>query len=281
MQQMYQNEGSGIDRLEDSPLVDIIIDQEDADQLYLIYPDLPRTHMDGCPSCGKNRGAGVDGVLELDGVQYLCNCKDQLQRYKHYLNAGIGTAYHFVDWKDFHGDSNAARTVLEYANDLDNNVDAGTGLLLAGEHYGTGKTMLGTLVVKAAIRAGYKCFATTYADMLASMRAGWKDPQYAKWYKQRVDSAQLLMIDDVGKEMLDGGFNEKMATTTLDSIIRTRTQQNRPTIVTSNYGSQMIGQTYGAALLSLITEQWYTVDVQGQDYRPKVQRPHKGHRRIY
>lgn len=269
-------------RLESSPLTDRIIEQDDADQLYLIYPDLPRSYLYGCPSCGKNMGMGVDGVVVLDDVAWTCNCKDQLQRHKHYLNAGVGATYQFLGWNNFNGDQNALTLVAGYAHDIADNIESGTGLMLSSKTLGTGKTMLGTLVIKSAVMNGYKCFATTFADMLSSMKAGWKDQAFAKWYKQRIDSAQVLMIDDLGKEMLgDNGFNTSMAVNVFDSLLRTRVQQNRPTIITTNYDKGELMRTYGNAVASLLEEQQITIEVAGSDYRPSVSKQSKGYRRIY
>ena len=48
----------------------------------------------------KNCGEGVDGTVVVDGALMRCNCADQLQRYKHYLNAGIGLTYQRLNWND-------------------------------------------------------------------------------------------------------------------------------------------------------------------------------------
>ena len=47
-------------RLESSALEHRPLRQEDADALYRNHPDVPRNHLAGCPSCGKNNGYGID-----------------------------------------------------------------------------------------------------------------------------------------------------------------------------------------------------------------------------
>lgn len=269
-------------RLETSALAHKIIDQDDAEQLYAIYPDLPKSHMDGCPSCGKNRGPMVDGELVLDGLRVQCNCQDQLQRHKHYLNSGIGLTYQILGWKDFKGDPAAMARVTEYMENLDSRIESGIGLLFYGTQYGTGKTMLAYLVLKELVLRGYKCYATTYGDMLASMKAGWRDDKYAKWYKNKIDSAQILVIDDVGKELMQtGGFNNEFSRQTLDGLIRARVQQSRPTIITTNMDLDGLTVNYGAPLVSLLTECMEPIHVMGNDYRPNMIKKPKGERRIY
>lgn len=269
-------------RLESSPLELKILSQEDAEQLYEIYPDLPRSFLDGCPSCGKNNGLRVDGYLSIDGNEYICNCRDQLQRHKHYLNSGIGITYQILTWNDFHGDSNALQEALSYIAKLDENIEVGFGLVFLSPQYGNGKTLLATLILKEAIMHGYKCYMTTFQDMLSSMKKGWKDPQFEKWYKHKIDSAQVLLIDDVGKELMDSeGFNNDFARQTLDSLIRTRNQQSRPTIITSNFGGDDFQNIYGKAFMSLLSESNKVVMVTGQDYRRIAKTRCKGQRRIY
>lgn len=259
-----------------------IIDQDDADQLYRIFPDIPKSHLFGCPSCGKNCGEMVDGVLELNGVRWRCNCHDQLQRQKHYTSSGIGMNYQFLSWDHFVGDQNAKARAWGYVESLHQMVESGIGMIIMGESYGVGKSMLGILILKSCVMSGYRSYFTTYADMLSSMKAGWKDAEYAKWYKRRIDSARVLMIDDIGKELMDGsGFNNEFAKQTLDATIRTRTQQGRPTIITTNFREADIESAYGKAMWSLITEQSMAVVVGGADYRPRMQKMMKGRRRIY
>ena len=272
----------GFLRLESSALAYKIIDQDDAEQLYSIYPDLPKSHLYGCPSCGKNRGPMVDGELILNGLHVQCNCQDQLQRHKHYLNSGIGLTYQVLSWSDFKGDQNAKRQVDTCLGNLLDDIEIGVGMFIHGSGYGTGKTMLAYLSLKEFVLRGYKCYATTYGDMLASMKAGWRDDKYARWYKSKIDSAQVLVIDDVGKELMQtSGFNNDFSRQTLDGLIRTRAQQSKPTIITTNIGKADVKTYYGSAVASLIDECMNPIRVEGDDYRKLVCVKKKGERRIF
>ena len=264
------------------PLVNRTIPQEDADQLYKTYKELPRSHFFGCPSCGKNQGFGRDGILELDGEEVLCNCHDQLQRCKHYLNAGIGMTYQFLDWKDFTGSREAFGEAQRWSERVAESVESGTNLYLHSRGYGSGKTLLSTLALRRCIVAGHSCYMTTFQNMLAAMKRGWSDGDFDKWYKGKVESARVLLIDDLGKELMEiGGFNNEYARQTLDNLLRTRTQQGRPLIFTSNLGTDELGSHYGPAVVSLFNETTIAVRVDGEDYRKKVVAREVGKRRIY
>ena len=276
------SQGQRPQRLPSSPLLNKIVPQDDVDELYAMYPDLPKNHLRGCPSCGKNQGDGRDGLLVLNGVPWVCNCHDQLQRHKHYLNAGIGATYQFLSWDDFGGDNIAVGWVKKWVAEMDLSIESGTGLYIWGSENGTGKTTLGSLALKECVMSGYTCYMTTFQNMLSSMKSGWKDAHYEKWYKRKIDSAQVLLIDDVGKEIIDNTqFNKDFAKQTLDSLLRTRTQQCRPTLFTSNLSPAGIGQYYGQAVVSLLNENVVAVAVNGVDYRREVTQKVKGKRRIY
>lgn len=269
-------------RLKSSALLNRPLPQDDADELYRIYPDLPRNHMFGCPACGKNKGYGVDGELVLGDESFECNCHDQLQRHKHYLNAGIGSTYQFLSWQDYHGDVEAILAVQQWMAALDANVESGRGIYIWGESNGTGKTMLAALVLKECVMRGYVCYMTTFQNLLSSLKSGWKDADFDRWYRTKVDSAQVLLLDDIGKEITAGsGFNSDFSQQTFDSILRTRIQQARPTLFTSNMNVGQLAPHYGLAAVSLMGENTQVVHVRGSDYRPSALSMPKGKRRVY
>lgn len=271
-----------MERLEGSPLSIKILAQEDADRLYNTYPQLSRNYQVSCPSCGKNNGTYMDGRVQLGDTEWVCNCKDQVQRQKHYLNSGIGMTYQYLWWDDFKGDFDAADEVKAYITDLEDNIEAGHGLYIWSENFGSGKTFLATIIARSAILAGYNVFMATFADILSSTKAGWKDADYSRWYRGRIDSAYLLILDDVGKELLGAkGFNDEYARNMFDNIIRTRTQQGRPTIITSNYSMQELRTNYGRPVVSLLEEATNTIHVKGEDYRPYKKKTKAGHRRVW
>lgn len=269
-------------RLESSVLEHRPLRQEDADALYRNHPDVPRSHLAGCPACGKNNGYGVDGTVALTDGVWRCNCRDQLQRHKHYLDAGIGETYHYLCWDDFNGDPGAGGFVRGYCDDLKSNVYAGRGIYLHSLMCGTGKTFMAAMVAKASVMAGYPTYMTTFADMCASLKAGWRDAEFDAWYRRKVDGARVLVVDDLGKEMMSvQGFGNSFAAQTFDSLLRTRAQQGRVTVVTSNMDLDGLAAGYGQPCRSLVRECMVDVPVGGEDYRERRQPRYVGNRRVW
>ena len=232
-----------------------------------LYPNLSRNHYLGCPSCGKNKGKFKNGYVNLkDNLEYECNCQDQLQRHKHYLNAGIGRAYQFLCWADFTGNDALCADAKEFCENLGAHIEDGEGLIMCSRSYGTGKTLAASLIAREAVQLGYNTFMSTWADMLDDKKDGWKDNEFNCWHSQRVNSAQLLVIDDLGKEMTGrDGFNDSFSRQTFDTIIRTRTQRAQATIITTNLLSSELEATYGAAVISLLRERCHLKVYEGSD----------------
>lgn len=265
-----------VGRLEDSALVDVALSQEDANELYSLYPDLGASHLSFCPACMKNCGEGVDGTVSVKGQLWRCNCADQLQRYKHYLNSGIGLTYQRLDWDDYFGDPKAMAYVLEYVSSLEANMLEGRGFVMFGAA-GTGKTMLAALALKSAVRCDIDCYMTTAKDYVENMKRGWNNAAFAKWYKRKIDAARILVLDDLGKEL--EGYGTKGVEQQIENLLRVRTQQMRPTIVTTNLVCPGGLETaYNKYVLSLLTETCDLVKVDGSDARGEARMRRRGGR---
>lgn len=254
-----------------------ILSDYDAKILYKLYPDLPKSYREGCPSCGGQK------YVVLDGVQTPCNCKEQLALYKLYLDAGVGPTFQYLSQKDWHGDQTVFDAVTQYVNSLKKNIESGCGLLIRGD-FGTGKSLLGAFVIKYAARKGYLAYMTTVADLMDSLKEGWKDAEFNQWYKNKIDSAQILLLDDLGRELIDqsSGFSDKYAKNIVESLLRTRTQQNRSTLITTNWSMDDLRVRYSNAFMSLLEETMTVIEFpeSAVSYRPQAQRAEQGFRQI-
>lgn len=234
------------------------LSEEDAERLYKyteIRPD-PKSY---CPTCFK------EGVYTFEGEEYECDCQLQLQLLKHYTNAGIGLAYQRLDWDDFEGDPGALNMVEQFWKQRKLFFQKGLGLMFQGD-YGTGKTMLQALLAKDLVKSGYSVYMTKATAMLDQFTSGWRSDEERVFFQKKVKGSQVLVLDDLGKEMRS---TSNLAQSTFDDVLRSRVQEGKSTLVTTNLTSEEIDSGYGGAILSMLREISAFYRVEGADFREK------------
>ncbi|MEA2581356.1 MAG: replication protein DnaC [Actinomycetota bacterium] len=235
------------------------------EELYLTEEDYRRIRTDvpsGCPTCRDTGEITVPG-----GIVTPCNCHLQKALLKHYLASGIPELYMRLDWPDYEGDAAALEVTRSYLEELNQYLEAGLGLLLSGS-FGTGKTMLAMLLGKEIIKLGMPVYCTSYSRMIEMFAAGWRDRDDQIWFEKKVMSSKVLILDDIGKEMVT-----RLSNPTFDYVVRHRAGSLRPTILTTNLTEADIDERYGAGALSILWERSLRVEIQEStdDFRRAAQ----------
>jgi DNA replication protein DnaC len=129
------------------------------------------------------------------------------------------------------------------------------------------------LLLKDLVKLNYSCFATSFTTLIELFTAGWYSPEEKSFFQQRIKGSQVLLIDDVGKEMKS---KIKLPESTFDDVLRYRVNHARPTFITTNMSPREMLHGYGSAILSLVSEVSMTHELfgVGEDFRPRVQRRH-------
>lgn len=138
------------------------------------------------------------------------------------------------------------RAVRAYAEDIQQNVKRGYGLILAG-NYGTLKTTMAVAVMRhwMSVQEG-GCLMVpmcSLIDNLFTMRALSKE-EWAR-YERRIRSTPLLVLDDLGGESIDQGW----VLSKVDSIITERYNKMLPIIVTTNLSKEELAGTYSGRIM--------------------------------
>lgn len=234
------------------------------DQLDQIKADYPDLYTPGrCPTCQNKR------EFTWQGSSHDCVCTEQKRLLLRYLHAGIGLTYQRLSWEDltFQQGNPALKPVEDYLERVEDYIDRGKGLFITGP-VGTGKTLLGHLVLKELVKKGVNCYATTFSQTVEAFTAGWNSAEEKARFAKRFMQSKVLLLDDLGKEFRRSNALQQ---TTFDHILRTRVQNSRPTILTTNMSPAEVHSGYGAAVLSLLVEQSIEVPLTGADFRPKAQ----------
>lgn len=236
------------------------LSEQDAERLYRLHPEMKSSPDRFCPTCRTTKS------YKWKGQSYPCDCEEQLQLYKHYLNSGIGIHYQRLQWEDYSSDQGALEIVGKYLESHEQVINKGLGLIFVGP-YGVGKTFLTMLAIKELVKLGYTCYATTFTSMIEMFTAGWADRSEQRFFQERIKGSQVLLLDDIGKEMRT---KTNLSESTFDDVLRSRVQNGRPTFLTTNMLMEDMKQGYGSAVFSLLGEVSIVHQFSGDDHRPEV-----------
>jgi DNA replication protein DnaC len=224
------------------------LEDDEIDYLEQKHPQFEAFNKNGCPSC----------------EDHTCgNCKEQLQLYKHYLRAGIGLNYQRLTWEDFHGDQKAYDLARIYLGQHKEFVKGGMGILYHGT-WGTGKTLLTSLIAKELVKLGYSVYFATFTQMVDEFTRGWGSNEDKARFEAKVVKSDVFFLDDIGKEFRT---KNNLSEATFDHVMRQRALDNRPTFITTNMALDELMDGYGGAIFSLLKERVIEHNMEGVDYR--------------
>ena len=205
---------------------------------------------------------------ENDVVEYDCPCNDQWKLSRYLYSCGIPWGLQVLGKRDIYQQSEAVSVVMDYIDKPEENFKYGMGLFLYGPN-GSGKTMLGSLVLKAYAAKGYSICFTTFIELLEGKKSSWSDQDEKDWFARQVTNADILVIDDPGKEHRVSERGIDFINSLLQEVVRYRISNNLPTIITTNLDPADFRKAYGADIGSLLTESTIIQSVPGIDGRRK------------
>lgn len=245
-----------------------LLTNPEADRLKKRHPGLPASPQH-CPTC-KGKGTFLWWSPENEPAEWKCNCPDQWVLHRYLLHSNVLKGYQRLGWRDATNvEAGAIDRVWDYIDNAEGYVDAGYGLILHGL-VGNGKTLLSSLVFKALLAQGYDGYFTTFSEMIETYTAGWYDAEERAWFHRRVKNTTVLVLDDIGREFKAGGART-LPESTFDEVLRHRIAAALPTIITTNYDMNKLGEAYGGNVLSLLKERSSTYQFAGQDFRDRAE----------
>lgn len=223
------------------------------DRISLMYPI-----NDVCPTCG-----GLERY-NLDFKTYECDCELQKMLQRHYLAANIGREYHDICLSDFEGDdaSNVVSLTRKYIDQFENNFHYGLGLTFNGP-FGTGKTFAMTCVLKELIKVGKDVYFITFDELINIWGKSWHDDEAKKMLERKLKATQVLGLDELRS---DPRNSQGFLANGLDSVIRHRTANLLPTLVTTNMEREEELDQFGK-VYSLLAAKNTRVQTHGHDRR--------------
>lgn len=195
-------------------------------------------------------------------------CESKCNRIDKYYQSNIPTEYWSKSFKDFRGDKNFKASIRPIIEDIDSFYDDGKSLIFAG-NLGTGKTYTACCFLKLGITNGYTALYTTMADVVANMLSGSVDTP--KYYAELIGK-DFLVIDEFSSHWIFPSERaEQTFGTSLEYVLRTRFQNQLPTILCSNDSDpdQIFGGFFAKSFRSLRSRHVNLFFVGGKDFRRK------------
>lgn len=230
------------------------IDNDSYDRIQKNFP-----LKESCPTCDDKK------VYVLAGQEYPCDCATQRLLQRHYFDANIGREYHDICLEHFYAGPNrdlVVPVVEEYLENFDDNFHYGLGLSFSGP-LGTGKTFAMTCVLKELVKRGHKVYTITFDELILTWGDAWKDEESKRLLYTKLKGAEVLGLDELKSDprnktgFLAGG---------LDNVIRHRTSNLLPTLVTSNMSPKQEEHEFGKAF-SLLSARNHRIMLSGADER--------------
>jgi len=136
-------------------------------------------------------------------------------------------------------------------------------LLLASMAPGLGKTHAAYAVGSQAVENGLTVEAYTAMEMLSALRPSRNEPERPERIMDDLLTADLLVLDDLGRENLSTGWPLEQ----IHHVLNTRLGENLRTVITTNLTSEAMGERYGYPLLDRVLDDAVIVKVTGESRR--------------
>lgn len=211
------------------------------------------TPLSRCPTCDDT------GKYRFRGKEHECDCTTQVALRKHYLLAGIGEQYQRLHWSDYEGPKEAKDTVEVYLDKWPSFKKNGMGVEFSGKELGVGKTFAATHLGKELIKRGERVFFIPYMELLNAHQRKNSDD-----FMQNLKDVTILILDEVIAPITEAqrGF----FTIRIEELIRHRTNNNLPVIMTTNLLEEDLFHHYPRSY-SLLEAKQVRIKMEGKDAR--------------
>lgn len=226
------------------------------------------TPLHQCPTCKSKPeevpdSGGVKqtipGTFRFRGKEYACDCDIQKALRIRYLAANIGAQYQKLDWNDFQGTVLAKDAVDTYLALWENFKDQGFGLEFGGKGLGTGKTWAAIHIGKELIKRGQQVYFIPFVEMVAAF-----DHNEGSEVEDRIRQTPYVILDEILPAISDR--QREFFAFRFEAIIRHRTNNDFPTIITTNMTQDELHKIY-PRVYSVLAAKQDRIDMSGEDAR--------------
>lgn len=235
----------------------------------LLAAHFPQGWLDGnpaCPHCGDTGYIGAN----------MCGCLREIcaQEHRKTLGAAFRGTERFETFRlDYYPDTvlpqvhTSPRALMEknlrHCRDYARYFAQGVGNLLLSGGTGLGKTHLALSIGYAVGEQGYDvCYETASSLFNKLERAKFSHSEEAMAQAEKIEQADLLIVDDLGTEM-PGQF----VTAALYSLLNQRLMEGKPMVITTNLTLEETAKRYSPQVASRLYGEFNRLPFLGNDIR--------------
>jgi len=246
----------------------------------LVAHGYPADVLDEHPLCAKCGDRGWNGAQLCSCLNALCK-QEQIKTLSSLLNLGEQSfeqfCHDYYTTDPWQGEPLSPRQNMDFIFDLCKNYAqnfktcAVKNLLLNGSP-GLGKTFLSACIARVVSEQGYSVVYDTAVNLFArfdeqKFSRSQEDTQSAKTDTRRYLTCDLLIIDDLGSEMITS-----LVQSSLYTVVNTRLIEGRRTVISTNLHTGELRGRYGAQTASRLQGEYYTLRFYGDDIRLRRKR---------
>ncbi len=191
-------------------------------------------------------------------------CHSKNNRFKIYAAANIPISYWNLAFKDFQGDPRFKEIISKKISDIDSLYEEGKSYAFNGL-FGTGKTYASCCLLKTALVAGYAAKYYTMSELIQEIIN-----DHEGQFIHNILITDFLCIDEYSSRwVFPSEKSEQLFGQNLEYILRTRFQNQLPTIICSNDSNvrDVLAGEFARPLDSLFSQHLEVIGVAGKDFR--------------
>jgi DNA replication protein DnaC len=243
-------------------------------------PDKNKTVENSAEACPHCYGTGME-IVPGKGAR-RCRCRQEEQRAKWLESSRIPRRYEKCSFQNYYPVSGKYHlnqsTAFGFAHAFVREFPAvDRGLLFMGP-VGVGKTHLAVSVIRELIeKKGVSCLYYEFGSLLKEIQNSYNPVSQTSELKvlEPVFEAEVLVLDELGASKPTDWVRDTMM-----QVINTRYSEEKLTIFTTNYldtrraeRDETLEDRIGVRLRSRLYEMCRTVQIEGEDYRRKYDKP--------
>ena len=237
---------------------------------WLVEDNFEEGFLDDAPVCTVCGGSGYVGARMCECLRELCRQEQKkeltlltgaaretfegfrLSYYSDQVDPNLGVSPRAVM-------TGTLQTCRRYAQSF----TLKSGNLLLNGNPGLGKTFLSACIARTVADGGYSVVYETAVHLFSCLEeAKFTDSQEAKRQAEKYTACDLLIVDDLGTEMVTA-----FVQSALYRIVNTRLMEKKSTILNTNLTPGELGRRYSPQIASRIEGEYQILPFLGEDIR--------------